>query len=344
MSVADAITVMRAGRVVATTTPARDRQGAARAMDGRRGRRAGADRCAPRAAAAPPLFAARGLVARDALGVQRLGPIDLDIFAGEIVGVAGVGGNGQDELVACARRARGRSRRERSRFAGTPTDAARRPARFRAAGIGYVSADRAEEGLCLTASIRDNFVAGRESERRSRARGLLRRSASAERAQAALAALSVRYGRLTDAAATCPAATSSASSSRANSTARRSCWSPRSRRAASTSPASPSSTRRSPRSAIAAARCCWSRRTLDEMLALSDRIVALYSGRFVGELARAQASVESVGRMMLGPEGGMNGALTRRSARRRRPFAFALAHRRRRARRDGLQAASTSIA
>ena len=36
------------------------------------------------------------------MGVQRLGPVDLDIFAGEIVGVAGVSGNGQDQLVGSA--------------------------------------------------------------------------------------------------------------------------------------------------------------------------------------------------------------------------------------------------
>ena len=40
--------------------------------------------------------------------------------------------------------------------------------------------------------------------------------------------------------------------------------------------------------------------SLDEILALSDRIVCLFNGRIVGELGRADASVEPVGRMMLG--------------------------------------------
>ena len=39
---------------------------------------------------------------------------------------------------------------------------------------------------------------------------------------------------------------------------------------------------------------------LDEILALSDRIVGLYSGALMGELSRSEASVEKVGRMMLG--------------------------------------------
>jgi ABC-type uncharacterized transport system ATPase subunit len=55
----------------------------------------------PRSANAP-LFSARGLVGADAMGFDRLGPVDLDVFPGEIVGVVGVGGNGQDELVACS--------------------------------------------------------------------------------------------------------------------------------------------------------------------------------------------------------------------------------------------------
>ena len=42
--------------------------------------------------------------------------------------------------------------------------------------------------------------------------------------------------------------------------------------------------------------------SLDEVLALSDRIIGLYSGRIVGELSRDEASVERVGRMMLGQQ------------------------------------------
>ena len=40
--------------------------------------------------------------------------------------------------------------------------------------------------------------------------------------------------------------------------------------------------------------------SLDEILALSDRIVGLYNGRVTGELSRDQANGERVGRMMLG--------------------------------------------
>ena len=40
--------------------------------------------------------------------------------------------------------------------------------------------------------------------------------------------------------------------------------------------------------------------SLDEILALSDRTVCLFKGRITGEIGRAQASVDGLGRMMLG--------------------------------------------
>lgn len=39
---------------------------------------------------------------------------------------------------------------------------------------------------------------------------------------------------------------------------------------------------------------------LDEILALSDRIVCLYNGKIVGEMPRGEASVGVLGQLMLG--------------------------------------------
>ena len=184
MRAADAITVMRAGQVVATTTPAKTDKGQlARSMVGEAVEPARIDARARPAAA--PRFVARGLTARDAAGVRRLGPIDLEIHAGEIVGIAGVSGNGQDELVASAAGLREIAAGSIS-FAGMSITNAS-TGRFRSAGIGYLSADRAEEGLCIAASIRDNFVAGRESEAPFSRRGLLRREVVQDRAARAMA-------------------------------------------------------------------------------------------------------------------------------------------------------------
>ena len=51
---------------------------------------------------------------------------------------------------------------------------------------------------------------------------------------------------------------------------------------------------------------------LDEILALSDRIVGLYGGKITGQLSRAEASAESVGRLMLGQKAAGDGRRCRR--------------------------------
>jgi ABC-type uncharacterized transport system ATPase subunit len=98
MRLADRVTVMRAGRVVhecgiqATSAPL-----LAEAMVGRKvniGRPA-IDAVAP----GDVVLEARGLKVVDAVGVTRLQGVDLVLRAGQIVGVAGVSGNGQSELL-----------------------------------------------------------------------------------------------------------------------------------------------------------------------------------------------------------------------------------------------------
>ena len=42
--------------------------------------------------------------------------------------------------------------------------------------------------------------------------------------------------------------------------------------------------------------------SLDEILALSDRVLAIYNGRFVGERRRGAADVDNIGAMMLGQQ------------------------------------------
>src|SRR5277367_4593940 len=297
MRAADAITVMRAGRVVATTTPAEtDKARLARAMVGEAVEPARIETRSRRTAA--PLFAAKGLVARDPAGIQRLGPIDLEVHAGEIVGVAGVSGNGQDELVASAAGLRPIASGTIV-FAGTPITNAS-TGRFRSAGIGYLSADRAEEGLCLVASIRDNFVAGREGEPPFSRRGLLRPAAIHDRAKSAMAKLSVRYRRLTDAARSL-----SGGNQQRVVIAREFDREPK--LLVATQP-----TRGVDISGIAfihqriaefrdrEGAVLLISEEIDEILALSDRIIGLYGGVVVGELGRGEASVENVGRMMLG--------------------------------------------
>jgi simple sugar transport system ATP-binding protein len=98
MRLCDHVTVMRAGRVVQELPISLATiEGLAESMVGRKvhiGRVEGDVKPPGKA-----LLCAKGLVLRDAMNVVRLAGINLTLRAGEIVGVAGVSGNGQSELL-----------------------------------------------------------------------------------------------------------------------------------------------------------------------------------------------------------------------------------------------------
>lgn len=99
----------------------------------------------------------RDLAASDDRGVERLAGIDLDVREGEILGVAAVSGNGQDEL---AETLIGLRRPDRGTVSVRGTALTRASVRARRrAGFGYVSADRKQEGLALELSIAENAIA-----------------------------------------------------------------------------------------------------------------------------------------------------------------------------------------
>jgi ABC-type uncharacterized transport system ATPase subunit len=98
LEITDRVTVMRAGAVVATRDT-RDTSEAelAELMVGRKVQLQGA---APSRAVGGLQLAAQGLHWHDAQGVARLRDVSLELHAGQIVGIAGVSGNGQSELLA----------------------------------------------------------------------------------------------------------------------------------------------------------------------------------------------------------------------------------------------------
>jgi len=100
MALCDAVTVMRAGQVALDTQIADTSiDGLAEAMVGRRvnlGPRTDPGHAAQGGA---ELLKAEGLSWTDSLGVTRLADVSLTLRAGEIVGIAGVSGNGQSELL-----------------------------------------------------------------------------------------------------------------------------------------------------------------------------------------------------------------------------------------------------
>ena len=98
MRLCDHVTVMRAGRVVEEVPIANASvELLAQAMVGRRvylGRQEADARTV-----GAPVLQAWGLGVSDRFGVPRLCQVDIQLYAGEIVGIAGVSGNGQSELL-----------------------------------------------------------------------------------------------------------------------------------------------------------------------------------------------------------------------------------------------------
>ncbi|MGB7102710.1 MAG: ATP-binding cassette domain-containing protein [Xanthobacteraceae bacterium] len=99
-----------------------------------------------------PLFAVSGLSGR---GFDQ---VDLVVHAGEIVGLAGIEGEGQREFIRAAagidRRTGGEVRVARVRISGDTPDA------FRKAGVGFISDDRHSEGVFLNLTLRENLSLG----------------------------------------------------------------------------------------------------------------------------------------------------------------------------------------
>jgi ABC-type uncharacterized transport system ATPase subunit len=88
-------------------------------------------------------------------GEGKLNGIDLEVRAGEILGVAGVEGNGQRELAESLIGLR------------TPASgsiAGRSVFDIRNAGVGYIPEDRHEQGLVLNMTLWENSILGRQDD------------------------------------------------------------------------------------------------------------------------------------------------------------------------------------
>lgn len=158
MAVADTVTVLRQGMVAATLPRAEvSLEDLARRMIGDLPA-AAIDPCRPEPGA--PLLELRGVCApaREPGGPALTG-IDLTARTGEIVGVAGVDGNGQEELMQVIVGTRAPTAGGITLCDTRVTGLGVR--RRRALGLAFVPADRVHEGLDVVASVEDNTVAPR---------------------------------------------------------------------------------------------------------------------------------------------------------------------------------------
>lgn len=165
LAVADTVSVLRRGRLVATRDPASTSvEELGTLMVGRRvgGAERAADLVSPDA---PVRLSVRGVtMSSRTLHGTPLRDVDLEVHAGEVLGVLGVDGNGQHEIVSVCTGAQTPDAGEVV-LDGTPLTGAG-PAAFLAAGLGVIPADRHAEGLVLGMSIGRNLVLDRRHDPR----------------------------------------------------------------------------------------------------------------------------------------------------------------------------------
>jgi simple sugar transport system ATP-binding protein len=152
-AIADRITVIRRGRTVGTASPDTPEDELAALMVGR-----AVSLEVDKGTSEPgrEVLKISGLVVEDERGVRAVDGVDLVVRAGEVLGIAGVQGNGQTELVEAVMGLRapaaGTIVLDNENLVGRSTKQILR------SGVGYVPEDRSLDGVVKEFSVAENLV------------------------------------------------------------------------------------------------------------------------------------------------------------------------------------------
>lgn len=159
MAVCNAVSVMRAGRIVGDRVPARTTP--AELAELMVGRKVALEHAHEPGTPGAVALRVDGVTWRDAAGTVRLDRVSFELRSGEVLGVAGVSGNGQsvllDVLAGIAPMQEGRLA-----LAGGTVDSAHPAdsARMRRLRVAHVPEDRQRRGLVLPFEARENAMLG----------------------------------------------------------------------------------------------------------------------------------------------------------------------------------------
>ena len=216
---------------------------------------------------------------------RLLDEIDLEVFPGEILGIAGVEGNGQTELVDVLTR-------RHPIHTGTLT--------LKSERIAHIPADRHRHGISLNDRIDDNFIIGHQKNRRYCRYGLLRRQWIQRAVLKALETYQIRIGDMTH-----PIKTLSGGNQQKVVVARELEGNPDLIIAAHPTRGLDVHAAKFVHSQLIHARnrakaILLVSSELDELLSLSDRIAVMYDSKIVGIVKPAETNKRELGTLMLG--------------------------------------------
>jgi general nucleoside transport system ATP-binding protein len=242
----------------------------------------------------------RDVTVRGRRGETTVEGAALDVRAGEIVGLAGVDGSGQVELIEAVMGLRPTASGTVS-LAGRDLTGLSVAAR-RMAGIGYVPEDRHHRALALSFSCEENAVLGRHREPEFARGGWLRTSHLRAFLQEKIQAFDVR-----GASVGLPARSLSGGNQQKLVLARELSRQPRLLLASQPTRGLDFAATAFVHNALRAERdrgaaVLVQSLDLDEVLTLSDRVAVMLAGRIVAVLDRAEATESRVGALMTGAE------------------------------------------
>ena len=227
---------------------------------------------------------------------HTVGPLSFSVRAGEIVGIAGVSGNGQAELIQALTGLRPIVSGE-TILAGAVIDRLDVHDRRRA-GMSYIPEDRQRVGLALGATVSENANAGRDNPAAFASGPFLRRGAMADFARSLIERYRIRVG-----GPSAKASTMSGGNKQKLVVGRE-----LARKTALVIAENPTwgvdigaidfihgelMRMRDEGHAVLVVST-----ELDEIIALSDRVLVMYGGRIAGEVPGGEASRERIGMLM----------------------------------------------
>jgi len=296
MAVADQISVLRRGKKVATLERAEtSREEIARLMIGRE--------ILPqveRGVGHPgePVLEVADLHCASGRGLSALKGLSFTLRAGEVLGIAGVEGNGQSELIEALTGLRAATSGGVTLLGRPVTNA--NPHHLRAMGLASIPEDRHARGLVLDYSVADNLILGGQSAPTISGGRILSPRRILERARRLIRAFDIR-----GAAPPTPARSLSGGNQQKIVLAREIDSGPKVLIAAQPTRGLDIGAIQFVHQQILGERdrgvgVLLVSAELDEILALSDRIAVLYEGRISGAFNAAEATEERLGVLMTG--------------------------------------------